>query len=91
MERIRNVRLAGPTLFGPVINKATSIAQETAARKMRKYYVLMIITVMSSYSPFTVQITCLNKLFCGEFILSKFECSTVRMVLLQICKSLSMH
>ena len=55
VERIHNVRLAGPTLFGPVINKATSIAQETAARKMRKYYVLMIITVMSSYSRFTVQ------------------------------------
>ena len=55
VERIHNVHLNGPTLFGPVIHKAASIAQESAARKMQKYYVLMIITVMSSYSQFTVQ------------------------------------
>nr|GMD35607.1 protein BONZAI 1-like isoform X1 [Ipomoea batatas] len=39
-----NVSLAGPTLFGPVINAAAQIAGESATRKEQKYYILLIIT-----------------------------------------------
>ena len=45
-EKIRHILFAGPTLFGPVINKATMVAREGAAKNLHKYYVLMIITVM---------------------------------------------
>lgn len=40
-----NVSLAGPTLFGPVINSAAMIASASLAQGSRKYYVLLIITV----------------------------------------------
>ncbi|XP_054806493.1 protein BONZAI 1-like [Prosopis cineraria] len=39
-----NVTLAGPTLFGPVINKAALIASESVTNGKRKYFVLLIIT-----------------------------------------------
>uniref|UniRef100_A0A2P2M5T9 Protein BONZAI 1-like n=1 Tax=Rhizophora mucronata TaxID=61149 RepID=A0A2P2M5T9_RHIMU len=39
-----NVSLAGPTLFGPVINRAALIASQSLANGGRKYYVLLIIT-----------------------------------------------
>ncbi|CAH9106845.1 unnamed protein product [Cuscuta europaea] len=39
-----NVSLAGPTLFGPVINAGAQIAGQSAERKERKYFVLLIIT-----------------------------------------------
>ncbi|KAM6583971.1 hypothetical protein CsatB_010973 [Cannabis sativa] len=41
---LRNVSLAGPTLFGPVISYAASIASQSLANGGRKYYVLLIIT-----------------------------------------------
>lgn len=40
-----NVSFAGPTLFGPVINAAATIASESLAQNARRYYVLLIITV----------------------------------------------
>jgi hypothetical protein len=40
-----NVSLAGPTLFGPVINNAALIASQSVANGGRKYFVLLIITV----------------------------------------------
>ncbi|XVE56494.1 hypothetical protein DITRI_Ditri04bG0014800 [Diplodiscus trichospermus] len=39
-----NVSLAGPTLFGHVINKAALIASQSLANKAQKYFVLLIIT-----------------------------------------------
>ncbi|CAI0446762.1 unnamed protein product [Linum tenue] len=39
-----NVSFAGPTLFGPVITKAASIASKSLENGGRKYYVLLIIT-----------------------------------------------
>ncbi|KAL0709133.1 hypothetical protein Bca4012_016111 [Brassica carinata] len=39
-----NVSFAGPTLFGPVINAAATIASESLAENARRYYVLLIIT-----------------------------------------------
>nr|GMD10622.1 protein BONZAI 1 [Ipomoea batatas] len=44
MSALFNVSLAGPTLFGPVINAAAQIAGQSAAIKERKYFVLLIIT-----------------------------------------------
>ncbi|PON97476.1 Protein BONZAI [Trema orientale] len=41
---LRNVSLAGPTLFGPVISYAASIASQSLANGGRKYYILLIIT-----------------------------------------------
>ncbi|XVF49510.1 hypothetical protein PTKIN_Ptkin04bG0018500 [Pterospermum kingtungense] len=40
-----NVSLAGPTLFGHVINRAALIASQSLANDARKYFVLLIITV----------------------------------------------
>ncbi|KAK9108616.1 hypothetical protein Syun_024627 [Stephania yunnanensis] len=39
-----NVSLAGPTLFGPVINNAALIASQAVANNEQKYFVLLIIT-----------------------------------------------
>ncbi|CAA0401222.1 copine-like protein [Arabidopsis thaliana] len=39
-----NVSFAGPTLFGPVINAAATIASDSLAQSAKKYYVLLIIT-----------------------------------------------
>ncbi|KAL5717147.1 Protein BONZAI 2 [Ranunculus cassubicifolius] len=41
---IPNVSLAGPTLFGPVINSASIIASQALANNQQKYFVLLIIT-----------------------------------------------
>ncbi|KAK3200460.1 hypothetical protein Dsin_023875 [Dipteronia sinensis] len=39
-----NVALAGPTLFGPVINMAAQIAGQPLSHDRSKYFVLLIIT-----------------------------------------------
>ncbi|XP_022859038.1 protein BONZAI 3 isoform X1 [Olea europaea var. sylvestris] len=41
---LQNVTLAGPTLFGQVINKAADIAGHSISDSHAKYYVLLIIT-----------------------------------------------
>ncbi|XP_042500146.1 protein BONZAI 1-like [Macadamia integrifolia] len=41
---LNNVSLAGPTLFGPVVNSAASIASHSLANNHNKYFVLLIIT-----------------------------------------------
>ncbi|XP_043725233.1 protein BONZAI 1-like [Telopea speciosissima] len=41
---LNNVSLAGPTLFGPVVNSAASIASHSLANNQNKYFVLLIIT-----------------------------------------------
>lgn len=52
-----NVSLAGPTLFGPVINSAAMIASQSLAQGSRRYYVLLIITVsiINKYKPTSEQ------------------------------------
>lgn len=45
---LHNVSLAGPTLFGPVINNAALIASQSLADGGRKYFVLLIITVRAN-------------------------------------------
>lgn len=42
---LHNVALAGPTLFGPVINKAAEIASRSLSTRQNKYFILLIITV----------------------------------------------
>ncbi|KAG9457545.1 hypothetical protein H6P81_002053 [Aristolochia fimbriata] len=39
-----NVTLAGPTIFGPVINRAAQLASDSLSSDQRKYFVLLIIT-----------------------------------------------
>ncbi|GMH16704.1 hypothetical protein Nepgr_018545 [Nepenthes gracilis] len=41
---LKNVSLAGPTLFGPSITRAASIASQAFTDNRQKYYVLLIIT-----------------------------------------------
>ncbi|XP_019056026.1 PREDICTED: protein BONZAI 3 [Nelumbo nucifera] len=41
---IHNFSLAGPTLFGQVINKAAQIASQSLSANQNKYFVLLIIT-----------------------------------------------
>nr|CAD1828375.1 unnamed protein product [Ananas comosus var. bracteatus] len=41
---LHSVSLAGPTLFGPVINKAAEIASRSLAVIQNKYFILLIIT-----------------------------------------------
>ncbi|KAH0466499.1 hypothetical protein IEQ34_003737 [Dendrobium chrysotoxum] len=41
---LHNVSLAGPTLFGPVINTAAALAGRSLANNQQKYFVLLIIT-----------------------------------------------
>ncbi|KAL5768387.1 hypothetical protein ACOSP7_014939 [Xanthoceras sorbifolium] len=41
---LHNVALAGPTLFGPVINMAAQIAGQSFSHDRSKYFVLLIIT-----------------------------------------------
>lgn len=43
-QEIRHIYLAGPTIFGPVINQAALKASQAAARGLHKYFVLLIIT-----------------------------------------------
>ncbi|XP_060205368.1 protein BONZAI 1-like isoform X2 [Lycium barbarum] len=47
MSALHNVSLAGPTLFGPVINSAAHIASQSLTNHERKYFVLLIITKKS--------------------------------------------
>ena len=42
---LNHVALAGPTLFGQVINNAAEIARQSLSYNGRKYFVLLIITV----------------------------------------------
>ncbi|XP_020246259.1 protein BONZAI 2-like isoform X2 [Asparagus officinalis] len=44
MGALRNVSLAGPTLFGPVITTASQIASQSLSHNQQKYYVLLIVT-----------------------------------------------
>ncbi|KAF9623170.1 hypothetical protein IFM89_037751 [Coptis chinensis] len=41
---LHNVALAGPTLFGQVINMAANIASQSVSYNQRKYFVLLILT-----------------------------------------------
>lgn len=41
---LHNLSLAGPTLFGPVINKAAEISAESRSAYQNTYFILLIIT-----------------------------------------------
>ncbi|KAF8394494.1 hypothetical protein HHK36_020703 [Tetracentron sinense] len=41
---VHNVALAGPTLFGQVVNKAAQIASQSLSYSQTKYFILLIIT-----------------------------------------------
>lgn len=43
---LHNVALAGPTLFGQVINTAAQVAGQSLSDNDKKYFVLLIITVL---------------------------------------------
>lgn len=42
---LHNLSLAGPTLFGPVINKAAELSAQSSSSYQNKYFILLIITV----------------------------------------------
>ncbi|TVU29933.1 hypothetical protein EJB05_21529, partial [Eragrostis curvula] len=44
ISALRNVSLAGPTLFGQLISTATTIASQSLAGNQQKYFVLLILT-----------------------------------------------
>ena len=50
---LHNVALAGPTLFGQVINTAAEIAGHSLNYNSSKYFVLLIITVRLNDLNFT--------------------------------------
>lgn len=49
---LHNVTLAGPTLFGQVINTAAEIASRSLSYNSSKYFVLLIITVQDKCISF---------------------------------------
>jgi hypothetical protein len=66
-----SVSLAGPTMFGPVINKAADIASQSLQYSNNKYFVLLIITVCSQISshnlkPLLVQNVIYLTIFAGR-------------------------
>lgn len=56
---LHHVTLAGPTLFGPVINKAAEISAQSLSFNNTKYYVLLIITVSGLHISITSIYVCL--------------------------------
>ncbi|XP_068667391.1 protein BONZAI 1-like [Aristolochia californica] len=44
MSALQNVSLAGPTLFGHVINSASQMASDSVTQNRQKYFILLIIT-----------------------------------------------
>uniref|UniRef100_A0A8I6XTT1 C2 domain-containing protein n=1 Tax=Hordeum vulgare subsp. vulgare TaxID=112509 RepID=A0A8I6XTT1_HORVV len=44
ISALRNVSLAGPTLFGPLISTATAIASQSLTSNQQKYFILLIVT-----------------------------------------------
>ncbi|KQJ99632.1 protein BONZAI 1 [Brachypodium distachyon] len=44
ISALRNVSLAGPTLFGPLISTATAIASQSLISNQQKYFILLIVT-----------------------------------------------
>lgn len=45
ISALRNVSLAGPTLFGQLISTAMAIASQSLADNKQKYFILLIVTV----------------------------------------------
>lgn len=45
ISALRNVSLAGPTLFGQLISTAMAIASQSLAGNQQKYFILLIVTV----------------------------------------------
>ena len=51
---LHNVALAGPTLFGQVINTAAQITGDSLSYTSNKYFVLLIITVKIMLTLFDI-------------------------------------
>jgi hypothetical protein len=51
ISALRNVSLAGPTLFGQLISTATAIASKSLAGNQQKYFILLILTVCIPLNP----------------------------------------
>jgi hypothetical protein len=62
---LRNVALAGPTLFGQVINTAAQITSQSLSYTSNKYFVLLIITVIKENIDFIylISLSIINSLF----------------------------
>jgi Copine len=58
---LRSVSLAGPTLFGPVINRAAEIAAHSLSYSQNKYFILLIITVSCNVLAFSVMLLVTSK------------------------------
>ena len=73
MSALRNVSLAGPTLFGPVINTAAQIASPSLSNNQQKYYVLLIVTVMNLLPFLSFACVFLNLYVSQDFFLFRME------------------
>ena len=51
ISALRNVSLAGPTLFGQLIGTAMSIASQSLTDNQQKYFTLLIVTVCIPLNP----------------------------------------
>lgn len=51
ISALRNVSLAGPTLFGHLISTAMAIASQSLADNQQKYFILLIVTVCIPLKP----------------------------------------
>jgi hypothetical protein len=51
ISALRNVSLAGPTLFGQLIGTAMAIASQSLADNQQKYFILLIVTVCIPLIP----------------------------------------
>jgi len=51
ISALRNVSLAGPTLFGQLIGTAMAIASQSLADNQQKYFTLLIVTVCIPLNP----------------------------------------
>ena len=69
-----SVSLAGPTMFGPVINKAAEIATQSLQYSNNKYFVLLIITVCNKILCMTSVGQCyLTEHFCRMGVLTDIQ------------------
>lgn len=51
ISALRNVSLAGPTLFGQLISTAMAIASQSLVDNQQKYFILLIVTVCIPLKP----------------------------------------
>lgn len=67
ISALRNVSLAGPTLFGHVIHAAAQIAGQSLSNSEQKYFVLLIVTVCN-FKYFISKLVMIVFLYCKMFL-----------------------